>query len=93
MIPILVRKELLDILRDRRTIITNILAPLLLFPVIIFAVSAVGKATQKEARERVLDVAIETHGNAATLREMILAKGDLLTQEGEFRIREDIFAR
>ena len=56
MILILIRKELLDILRDRRTIIINILAPLLLFPVIIFAIGAVGAAAQKEARERTLEV-------------------------------------
>ncbi len=90
MIFILVRKELLDILRDRRTIITNILAPLLLFPVIIFAVGAVRASAKKEAQERTLDVAIITHGNAALLRDMILARGDLLKQEGEFRIREDL---
>lgn len=90
MILILIRKELLDILRDRRTIIINILAPLLLFPVIIFAIGAVGAAAQKEARERTLEVAIMTHGNASLLREMILARGALLTQEGEFHIREDL---
>ena len=90
MIRILIRKELLDIIRDRRTIITNILAPLLLFPVIIFAVGAVGAAAKKEARERILDVAVITHGNAALLRDMLLARGDLLKGEGEFRIREDL---
>ena len=87
---ILIRKELLDILRDRRTIITAILAPLLLFPIIIFAVNYVKSATTKEARERTLDLAVITHGNADLLRGMILAKGALFTRAGEFRIREDL---
>ena len=34
-----------------------------------------------------------THGNAALLRDMILARGDLLKKKGEFRIREDLGLR
>ncbi|MBQ35889.1 MAG: ABC transporter permease subunit [Candidatus Latescibacteria bacterium] len=90
MILTLVKKDLLDTGRDRRTIITNILAPMLLFPVLIFVITTVGSAQMKEAQERVLDVAMITQGNAELFRDMILAKGDLLMAEGEFRIREDL---
>ena len=58
MILTLARKELLDVVRDRRTIITSILAPMLLFPVLIFAIFAVGSAQKKKAQERTLDVAM-----------------------------------
>lgn len=90
MILTLMRKDLLDTVRDRRTIITNILAPMLLFPVLIFAVSAVGSAQKKKAQERRLDVAMITQGNAELFRDMILAKGNLLMTEGELQIREDL---
>ena len=93
MILTLARKELLDIVRDRRTIITNILAPMLLFPVLIFAITTVGSAQKKKAQERTLDVAMITNGNADLFRDMILAKGNLLMAPGEFQIREDLNLR
>ena len=93
MILTLARKELLDIVRDRRTIITNILAPMLLFPVLIFAITTVGSAQKKKAQERTLDVAMITNGNADLFRDMILAKGNLLMAAGEFQVREDLNLR
>lgn len=53
------RKELLDTLRDRRTLISSILVPLLLFPVLTIGVGGLAiflaiKATQSTARVMVL---------------------------------------
>ncbi|MBI5548668.1 MAG: ABC transporter permease [Deltaproteobacteria bacterium] len=65
-VAILLKKELTDSLRDRRTLITMILVPLLLYPgmlALIGAVTAAGKA--RLAREE-LTVALTT-GDAARL--------------------------
>lgn len=52
------RKELLDLIRDRRTLISMIVVPVLLMPVLMIGVSAVMATGMQELRERQLIVGL-----------------------------------
>ena len=52
------KKELIDTIRDRRTIIAMIIIPLLLFPVILGVWSNVQKSMTKKAKEKTLRVTV-----------------------------------
>lgn len=52
------RKELLDTLRDRRTLIAMIVVPLLLFPLLMVGMAKFTQSRAQEARDKVLTVAI-----------------------------------
>ncbi|MFQ5864493.1 MAG: ABC transporter permease [bacterium] len=69
------KKELIDTLRDRRTLIAMVLIPLLLFPLLIGISSKIVISQAKKAREKVLRVAIVRYDNADLFKEM-LAKRD-----------------
>jgi sodium transport system permease protein len=59
------RKEFIDTLRDKRTLLVMIIVPLLLFPVIFSFVSNIQQSSMEEARERQLSVgySADQHGN------------------------------
>ena len=90
MIYTIFRKELLDTLQDRRTIITSILVPLLLFPVLGGVLGTVIRSQQRTAEERTLDVLLISHGQAPRFRELLYLEADLLMREGDIRVREDV---
>ncbi len=58
------KKELIDTLRDRRTIIAMIIIPLLIFPVIIGITSKVQKSVTKKAEEKTLRIAVISNDSA-----------------------------
>lgn len=90
MIWILIKKEFLDIVRDRRTLIMSLGIPLLLFPVIIVGMDKVTASTKKTAKAKVSKVALVSHGAAEEFRRMLLGKGPLLTKKGTIDVREDV---
>ena len=53
-------KELIDTLRDRRTLITMILIPVLIFPVVIKLYTGVSESFTKEAAEKTLKIGVVT---------------------------------
>lgn len=53
-------KELIDTLRDRRTLITMILIPVLIFPVVIKLFTGVSESFTKEAAEKTLKIGVVT---------------------------------
>ena len=61
-------KELKDSVRDRRTLMTMIVMPLLLFPLLIGISSRVMSSHMQKARDKVLKVALVSHSNAGELR-------------------------
>ncbi|MCH8873634.1 ABC transporter permease subunit, partial [candidate division KSB1 bacterium] len=61
---IIFKKELIDTLRDRRTIIAMIIIPLLIFPVIIGITSKVQKSVTKKAEEKTLRIAVISNDSA-----------------------------
>jgi sodium transport system permease protein len=71
------KKELIDTLRDRRTLITMVAFPLLLFPVIFGLVTKLQISQAKKAQEKILRVGLQGHGNAEAFRQMLSARQDL----------------
>lgn len=82
-IVIVFRKELKDILRDRRTIIFMIAIPLLVFPLLISLASGMVMSQAKKAQERILQIGLITHVNAPEFRQELL-------KNRKVEIREDI---
>jgi len=65
------RKELIDTLRDRRTILFMIVIPLLLFPALFQIMFSVQKGQAEKARAKVLRVACLDEGGTSRFREML----------------------
>jgi sodium transport system permease protein len=64
MTPILViaRKEFMDVLRDRRTLVFMLLLPIVVMPLLMIAGTRIAKSQLKEKESRVLTVAAEPAG-------------------------------
>jgi len=71
-IIVIFRKELVDTLRDRRTLVSMIVIPLLLFPILIGISSRVITSQVKKAQEKTLRIGLLTYGNAEEFRTMLL---------------------
>lgn len=71
------KKELIDTIRDRRTLIFMIVIPLLLFPVLFKVMFSVQEKQMKKAEQKMLRVALFDNGNAARLAEILGGKEDL----------------
>ncbi len=72
------KKEMLDTLRDRRTIITMIIIPVLLFPVMFSLMTKIGESQAKKAKEKILRVTVVAPEEAADFYD-ILAEYDDIT--------------
>ena len=83
------RKEMLDTLRDRRTLLTMVVMPLVLIPLLISLMAQVSTSQAESEREKTLRVAVETHGEGADLMERLERRKDLQLLSGidpsEFR--------
>ena len=79
------KKELTDMLRDRRSVVMMMVIPMLVVPVLIWGMTAFTSAQVKKAEEKVLRVGLLTYGNAGAFRTMLMDREDL-------KIREDIQA-
>ncbi len=75
-------KELLDTVRDRRTLFVMVIFPLLLFPLLLTAVTAVQTSQIKKAEDRVLRVGLVLNGNAAGLRTLLASRTGFAPVEG-----------
>jgi sodium transport system permease protein len=69
---VIFRKELVDTLRDRRTLVCMIAIPLLLFPILIGISSRAITSQVKKAQEKTLRVGLLAYGNAEEFRAMLL---------------------
>ena len=69
---VIFRKELRDTLRDRRTMISMVVIPLLLFPLLIGISSKIMMSQIQKAQAKVLTVGLLTRGNAEEFRSMLL---------------------
>lgn len=89
---IIFRKELLDIIRDKRTVITMILLPLLVFPVIMTFMARITASQTRKAGEKTLKVAYISGGNAEKLTVLLqeAEKIDLATEYSVEQAREMI---
>lgn len=77
MILVIFKKELLDILRDHRTIIAMILIPFLLFPVLMGVATKFMRLAAKEKLTKTLNVGLVTNGNAEEFRHMLQNRDDI----------------
>ncbi len=76
------RKEMVDTLRDRRTLVFMVVIPLLLFPVLFRVMFSVEKSQSDKARNRVLKVACVDNGAAARFVAMLEARDDIELERG-----------
>jgi len=89
------RKELIDSLRDRRTLVTMIVVPLVLFPLLLMISSKMMISQARKAREKVLKVGLLTQGNAEAFRQKLQSAEDLKVvenlslEEGQALIKKD----
>ena len=86
----LIKKEFLDIVRDRRTLVMSLAIPLLIFPVMMVVANKVQTSNRKSALEKVMDVALISNGAGEAFRKALLREGTLLTKKGSIRLREDV---
>lgn len=86
------KKELLDTLRDRRTLVVMIVIPLLLFPLLIGISSKIMMKQRQDAAVKVLSLGLITHGNAAEFRQKLIDNKGIASVEniGEEEIKERI---
>lgn len=71
------KKELLDTLRDRRTLMVITLIPLLLMPVLINILSLVQKSQSDNSLEKDLKITIETNNNGSELIKYLKLRKDV----------------
>jgi len=89
------KKELIDSLRDRRTLVAMVFVPLVLFPIMISISSSMLISHARKAQEKVLKVGVVTNGGAKAFVEMLSSRGDvklfegLLVAEGTALVRSD----
>jgi sodium transport system permease protein len=78
---VIFKKELIDTLRDRRTLVSMIAIPLILFPVLIGISSRVISSQAQEAREKTLRVGLNTNGNAEEFRRILVQTDKVMLVE------------
>ena len=76
------KKELVDSLRDRRTLVAMVFVPLVLFPLLISISSSMLISHEKKAAKKTLRIGLVMNGNAAGFKEMLSARGDVKLKEG-----------
>ncbi len=74
---VIFKKELIDTLRDRRTLVSMILVPLLLFPLLIGISSRVMTSQIRKAQEKILNIAVTAQGNAGEFLDLLRAQKDI----------------
>jgi sodium transport system permease protein len=67
------RKELIDSIRDRRTLFAMVVIPLVMFPILIGISSRMMVSQIKKAQEKILEVGLITNDNAAGLIDILKA--------------------
>jgi len=76
-ISTIARKELLDTLRDKRTLVMMVIIPLLVFPLILTIVNKVQSSVMKKEQEKKLVIGLISHDGQNTLTEFLLDNPEL----------------
>jgi sodium transport system permease protein len=86
----IIRKEILDTLRDKRTIITMILVPVLVFPIIFIATSSVQRSVMTKEQERTVKIGFVNHDQDTRLADFLSKqdKIELIMMEDETQLQE-----
>jgi sodium transport system permease protein len=72
------RKELIDTIRDRRTIMFMVVIPLLLFPLLLQVMFKLQRSQESKAKAQSLRVACVTNGNAEGFLDLLRGREDVL---------------
>lgn len=75
-------KEMKDMLRDRRTVLTMIVMPTLLIPMLLMVMTSFTKSQAEKAQDKDLRIAIEDNGSAAELIKRLKRRKDIKVVEG-----------
>lgn len=78
---VIFKKEFIDTIRDRRTLIMMVVLPLFLIPMILNLTTGLSMSHARKAREKVLNVGLLSYGNAETFRQMLLERKDMIIRE------------
>jgi sodium transport system permease protein len=73
-------KELIDTIRDKRTIVFMVVIPLLLFPILFQIMFKVQRSQEAKAKRQDLRVACVMKGNAARFVEILRARDDVVVR-------------
>ncbi len=86
----IIKKEILDILRDKRTIITMVLVPVLVFPVIFIATSRLQSSVMEKEQERIVKIGVVNQDNNNRLENFLAAqeKIEIIRMEDENSLQE-----
>ncbi len=76
------RKELVDTIRDRRTLFMMIIFPLFLVPVMMLLATKLQTSQMKKAEEKIIRIGIVTNNNATDFSEELRQRKDLRIIEG-----------
>jgi sodium transport system permease protein len=88
-ILIIIRKEILDTLRDRRTIITMILVPILVFPLIFIGSTSLQRSVMSKEQERRVTIGFVSHDSDTRLADYLRSqdKVELIIMEDETQLQ------
>ncbi|NIR53094.1 ABC transporter permease [candidate division KSB1 bacterium] len=75
------KKELIDTMRDRRTIITMVVVPLLVFPVLIMVTTKISISQAQKAKEKKLRIAVVSEESGAQFKNMLANRDDVILIE------------
>jgi sodium transport system permease protein len=76
------KKEFVDSIRDRRTLMAMIVVPILLYPLLISLSSSMMISQARKAQSKTLRIALISNGNAESFRETLLDREDIRVVEG-----------
>ena len=86
-VKIIYSKEMLETLRDRRTLISTILVPIILFPLLMFGMSAVVVMMMKKTEAEATKIAVVGEPYASSFLSTLLAGDDFQKVEvADFRL-------
>jgi len=83
------RKEMLDTIRDRRTLISMIAVPLLAIPLLLLVMSRFVSSTEKQAGDEALTIAVRGAGRLPGLLNALTAAGFRLTSRDDLKAAID----
>jgi len=75
-ILIIIKKELIDTLRDRRTLFFMVIFPVLFMPAIFGIFIKISMSQAKKAKEKIITLALNTNGNAEEFAQKLSALDD-----------------
>ncbi len=78
---IIFKKELIDTLRDKRTILVMIVIPLLLFPILINIATKITVKQRQKAEEKILNVALILNKNGGSFKSLLKGKKKINLKE------------